>query len=325
MNEKTGIPDKIVDWNTRGRNAIQPLSFPERGRIIVDIEQRISSEKVPLFLATVLERKEEKEKSPAAFFSMHSTALDIPMRVEVPLRALIKGGNELKGTHSVYLHALLSDDGEEFLYYGITKRSWSLRFTEHTKAAVQEKSRRLFPQKLNELIEARAAEISGEEDERPKLSGIVSAICAVGLDEGAAMDAEEYLVEKYSLSSKHRNGLNMIPGGYEGMRSLHKVRLADKKSFLDTEAREVVLDKYLQKHPQLGIPKPGVAERWNDPTYAESVICGRENRLSADQVREIRYLDAVGTSVDQITAQIGALNKTQVQRVIERRTYTRIQ
>ena len=195
LNEQTGIPDKIVYWNARGGNARQPLSFPERGRIIVDIEQRTHPERGPLILATVLENKEEKEKSPAAFFSMHSIALDMPMRVEVPLRALIKGGNKLKGTYSVYLHALLSDDGEEFLYYGITKRSWNLRFNEHTKAAVQENSHRLFPRKLNELIEARAAEISGEEDERPKLSGIVSAICAVGLDERAAMDVEEYLVD----------------------------------------------------------------------------------------------------------------------------------
>lgn len=324
LNEQTGIPDKIVDWNARGASAKQPLSFPKRGRIIIDIEQCTSPEKGPLVLATVLERKNEKEKSPAAFFSMRSMLLDIPMRVEVPLRALIKGGKKLKGTYSVYLHALLSDDGEEFLYYGITKRSWSLRFNEHTKAAVQKNPRRLFPQKLNELIEARVAEIHGAEDENPKLSGIVSAICAIGLDERAAMDVEEYLVDKYSLSSKHRNGLNMIPGGYEGIRSLHRMSLVKEGPFLDTEAREEVLDKYLQEHPQLGIPKPGVAEKWNDPAYAEAVICARENRLSADQVREIRYLAALGIGVDQITEQTGALNTGQVRRVIEGGTYTRI-
>src|SRR3546814_8833775 len=81
-------------------------------------------------------------------------------------------------------------------------------------------SQRLFPRKLEELIDARAAEVSGVPDGRPKLAGIITAICAAGLMEAQAMNVEEYLVDKYSLSSKHKNGLNMIPGGYEGIRSL---------------------------------------------------------------------------------------------------------
>jgi hypothetical protein len=66
---------------------------------------------------------------------MHSPLLDIPMRLEIPLRAVIRGGPALYGTYSVYLHALLADDGTEFVYYGITKRGWNLRFAEHTKSA----------------------------------------------------------------------------------------------------------------------------------------------------------------------------------------------
>jgi hypothetical protein len=325
LNEQTKIPDKIVAWNKNGGNLSQPLSFPDHGRIIVDITERLASDGRLLLVSEVLKKHNEKEKAPVAFFTMRSLSLDVPMRVEVPLRALIKGAPKLRGTYSVYLHALLDSEQNEFVYYGITKRGWSMRFTEHTKAALQSQSRRLFPLKLNDLIEARVAELAGQSDERPKLTGVISAICAIGLDEDAAMDTEEYLVDKYSLSSKHPHGLNMIPGGREGIRVLHSLSLGGRRNSLETEEREAVLDDYLRSHPQLGIPKPGIAEKWNDPAYAEAVICARENRLSADQVREIRYLAAMGMTTGQIRAKIGALDDGQVRRVIGGRTYSRIQ
>ncbi|MDQ6867497.1 MAG: hypothetical protein M3178_03515 [Pseudomonadota bacterium] len=277
-----------------------------------------------LYFSTVLESKSEKETTPVVFFRMHSPTLNIPMRVEVPLRTLIKGGMNLKGTYAVYLHAILSDDGHEFLYYGITKRGWSMRFNEHVESAVRDGSRRLFPLKLKELIEARSAQLYGVTTDEPKLAGIVTSICAIGLDEGSAMDVEEYLVDKYSLSSKYANGLNMIPGGREGIRALHKLSLGSKAPLAETEDREALLDEYLRTHPQLGKPKPGVAEKWNDPAYAEAVICARENRLSADQVREIRYLAALGNSIDQVRIWTGALDDGQVSRVLKGRTYSRI-
>lgn len=323
LNKQSGIPDKIVAWNKRGGNARRPLSFPGHGRLIVEITQSFSPTKGMMHLAQVIEKEDEKT-APVAFFSMQSPSLDIPMRAEVPLRALIKGGPELAGTYTVYLHALLSDDGREFVYYGITKRGWNLRFSEHTKAAFEVGSRRLFPQKLNELADARAAERSGQRDGRPKLTGIVSAVCAIGVDEDMALDIEEYLVDKYSLSSKHPCGLNMIPGGREGLRSLHKLSGRSPESLVETDSRETALDDYLKLHPQLGIPKPGVAEKWNDPAYAEAVICARENRLTAEQVREIRYLAAIGAEIDQIRLKVGALDDGQVHRVIDGRTYARI-
>jgi hypothetical protein len=274
--------------------------------------------------AQILEKKEERETAPVAFFSTRSLALDIPMRVEVPLRALIKGCPKLKGTYVVYLHALLSDDGRSYVYYGITKRGWNLRFLEHTKSALQNDTRRLFPQKFNELVSARLAQRSGTVDPRPKLAGLITSICAVGLQEEAAMDVEEYLVDKYSFAQKHELGLNMIPGGREGIHALHRLVGDAHKGLADTEMREAALDTYFKQHPQLGIPKPGVAESWNDPAYAEAVICGRENRLSAEQVRQIRYLAAIGTPVGQIATQVGASNISQVRRVLTGRTYARI-
>src|SRR3546814_17792946 len=90
-----------------------------------------------------------------------------------------------------------------------------------------------------------AAEVSGVPDGRPKLAGIITAICAAGLMEAQAMNVEEYLVDKYSLSSKHKNGLNMIPGGYEGIRSLNRLSIIQQPAVSDTAARAQILDGQL--------------------------------------------------------------------------------
>jgi hypothetical protein len=243
----------------------------------------------------------------------------------VPLRALMKGGQDLKGKYVVYLHALLADNGEDYVYYGITKRGWNRRFMEHTNTALGDETRRLFPLKFQALLRAQADKRMGKKTSEVGLRGLVSTICAIGLDADAAMDVEEYLVDKYSLASRHPLGLNMIPGGKEGIRRLHELVGPRKdKALEDTEDREEALNEYLGKHPGLGVPKPGVAAKWNDPAYAEAVICGRENRLSADQVREIRYLAALGNAREAIRDAVGAIDLGQVDRVLAGRTYSRI-
>jgi hypothetical protein len=50
---------------------------------------------------------------------------------------------------------------------------------------------------------------------------------------------------------------------------------------IESAEREAVLERYLQSDPHLGKPKAGVAEKWNDPAYAEAVICAREKHLTA--------------------------------------------
>jgi hypothetical protein len=323
LNEKTQIPDFIVSWNGQNPSTRASLAFPDRGRIILEICQSLTKQG-PLFCASVLEATKENETAPVVHLKMHSPTLDIPMRVEIPLRALINGGARLEGTYSVYLHALLCDAGQEFVYYGITKRGWNKRFTEHLETALGAGSRRLFPAKLNELLSARADHIRGENRTNPMLSGVITSICAVGLNEDSAMDAEEYLVDKYSLSSKHPNGLNMIPGGREGIRVLRRLSIGGEASLTESDEREEFLNEYLKVHPLFGRPNPGVAAMWDDPAYAEAVICGRENRLNAGQVREIRYLAAMGNNIRQIKDRIGAVDEGQVSRVLASRTYSRI-
>ena len=324
LNATTKIPDEIIAWNRRGGLSSGRLKLESDGRIAIEVAERFSPQHGKLYSATVIRNKSETEAAPVVLLRTQSLALDIPMRIEIPLRALLRGGPDLEGKYVVYLHVLFSDDGNEYVYYGITKRGWNSRFSEHMKAALGQQQARLFPKKIADLIDARVAQLAGRNDARPKLDGVINALCAVGVDKDMATDIEEYLVDKYSLASKHPRGLNMIPGGREGIRFLHLLAGTREESLVDTEDREVAFVEFRVGHSLVGVPNPGVAAAWDDPAYAEAVICGRENRLSAPQVRQIRYLAAVGHNLESIKASVGALNDGQIRRVLAGRTYSRI-
>tara|TARA_R110000765_G_scaffold353603_1_gene443522 strand:- start:273 stop:836 length:564 start_codon:yes stop_codon:yes gene_type:complete len=186
---------------------------------------------------------------------------------------------------------------------------------------------------MRSLARSALAEKRGLPDIKPKISGVYSTLCANGMTQKVAMDLEEYLVDKYSLEATHTNGLNMIPGGYAGIRALHKLRGKNgaplvsenqKNQFMSTEQREKILDGYLLQNPRVGVPNPGAAEKWKDDAYAEAVICGREERLDPEQVRAIRYLSATGLETDVILQKVAALNLRQVEGVLSGKHYSRI-
>jgi len=249
-------------------------------------------------------------------------------RIEVPLRILLRGSPDLNKTYTVYLHTLVTDTDEMFNYYGLTKRGWNIRFNEHWREGARNyKTRRLFPLKVRSLIQSNMARKNGGLNGGAKLKHINTVLCTNGASQNHAMNAEEYLVDKYSLNSKHPNGLNMIPGGYAGIKALHKLRGENpnkNNQFMSTEQRERLLDEYLLKNPRVGVPNPGAAEKWKDDAYAEAVICGPENRLNPDQVRETRYLSATGLEPDVILQKVGALNLRQVEGVLSGKHYSRI-
>jgi len=91
LDKQTGIPCRVVQWNSLGANLRQPLLLPERGPIIVEVRRHLHREKGFIHVATVREQKNSECRAPAIFVKMRCSVLDIPMRVEVPLRALVKG------------------------------------------------------------------------------------------------------------------------------------------------------------------------------------------------------------------------------------------
>ncbi|WP_319946024.1 hypothetical protein [Mesorhizobium sp. AR07] len=68
---------------------------------------------------------------------------------------------------------------------------------------------------------------------------------------------------------------------------------------------------------------PWVSQKWKDDAWAVAQICGRDDRLSVEQVRAIRELARIPPA-KTIAERIGARNREQVQRVIDGETYTRV-
>jgi hypothetical protein len=218
LDEKTGYVSQVQAWVHGGGLHNGECPTLPTGRIVADVTETMSAEKKIIHAAAILKVEKEAGIAPVLFLSMVSPVLDIGMRVEVPLRAVLQGNPPLENTYIVYLHILLTSEGKDLVYYGITKRGWNLRFSEHTRSAVAQKSRRLFARTLRDLITARAEELYGVPNGKPKLRGLITTIIATGLRHSEALDVEEAMVEKYSLASKHPNGLNMIPGGTAGLR-----------------------------------------------------------------------------------------------------------
>lgn len=217
LDEKNGYVSQVQEWVRGGGLHNGECPTLPTGRIVADVTEAMNAEKKILHTAAILNVVKEAGIAPVVFLSMVSPVLDLGMRVEVPLRAVLQGNPPLENTYTVYLHVLLTSEGKDLVYYGITKRGWNLRFNEHTRSAVAQKSRRLFARTLRDLIMARAEELYRVPDERPKLRGLITTICATGLPYDEALSVEEAMVEKYSLASKHPNGLNMIPGGAAGL------------------------------------------------------------------------------------------------------------
>jgi len=148
----------------------------------------------------------------------------------------------------------------------------------------------------------------------------VSSLLDINLTFEQAMDWEELHVEKLAYGP---NGLNMIPGGFEGLRQLHKLGIIARQD-ISLEDRERAMAEYLRQNPRKGIPNPFMAELWKDDNHYLKVNEAHPKRLSVPQVRRIRELAADGISVEEIITEVGALNETQVKNVIAGRTYQRV-
>jgi hypothetical protein len=134
------------------------------------------------------------------------------------------------------------------------------------------------------------------------------------------MGWEEWAVDREMAAG---TSLNMIPGGFKGMKFLHEHRLT-KSQRITLEERDEAIVRYQGQNPRVGVPNLIVSELWNNAQYAENVICGAEGRLSVEQVRKIRELNELAISVEEITHLVAARNQLQVERLLKGITYSRI-
>lgn len=194
-----------------------------------------------------------------------------------------------------------------YFYVGVTTRSWQTRWAEHQRA-IKNGSPLLFHRKFR------------EESQNGGISYVNHKVMAITDNIDALYEAEEFLVEGHWQDERR---LNMIPGGKSGLRYLRENGLIAKSVVPIPDQRDPILSKWFKEHPRKGLPAPWVAEKWRDNDWAIAQICGRDGRLSAEQVRAIRQL-ANEYTAEEIYSRIGAKDVGQVLRVLDGQTYTRV-
>lgn len=200
--------------------------------------------------------------------------------ISVPLNDMLKGAPLAEHTHSLYVHAF---DGEAPLsYVGITRQRWYDRLSQHERSA-QAGSPYLFHKALRDKRGDKVAHL----------------IIATSLAHETVMQLEEEFVEEFTL---YPLGLNMIPGGFAGIRYLHTLGIKAQTA----RERDVAIESMVARESIEGRPNPLCAARWvSDQEYVNRVICGHGDRLTIDQVRKIRMFSASGKPVPRIAELIG--------------------
>ncbi|MDC0362764.1 hypothetical protein OAN12_06955 [Halioglobus sp.] len=233
-------------------------------------------------------------------------------QLRMPLQFLIKGYPLRKSGSMGYAHGMCPDgrgegpDHQQYVYLGITQRHWVKRFKEHMRGVEKgEKKKfyntwRAFSGTPNVVYQ--------------------SEVCIINATYQDVMDWEEEWVDRDMMAGK---SLNMIPGGFKGIRELHKLGIKAGHT-VDSYNRAI---KILERRsPHAGIPNAALAKLWQDDDYAANMICNTNlGRLEIAQVQRIRELNYCEIPVEKITEMVGATNVEQVKRVLAGETYTRIQ
>jgi hypothetical protein len=202
-------------------------------------------------------------------------------------------------------HVEKDGNSDKYDYVGITGRNWLLRLNEHI-GEVRRGSRKRFHKAWRENL---------------GLSNINYSSQLVNVNQSfeEAMNWEEETVDQIANGP---NGLNMIPGGFKGLKYLHKLRLTDRIN-ISLEEREEAIIKFIKRNPRKGIPNPFLSELWKDDDFYLKIMEARPKSLSPDQVRRIKKLHKSGMPIEEIVKEVGAINSSQVKRVIDGKTYTR--
>lgn len=195
-----------------------------------------------------------------------------------------------------------------FFYVGVTTRSWQKRWSEH-KRAINGGSSLLFHRKYR------------EEMQKGRITYVNHKVMGITDNLEKLYSTEEFLIEGHWEDQRR---LNMIPGGKSGLRYLRENGLLQQFAVPMPDDRERIICDWLKEHPRKGLPAPWVAEKWRDNDWAIAQICGRDDRFSVEQIRAIRKL-AEEYSAEEIFMRIGAKNVAQVERVLNGKTYSRVE
>jgi hypothetical protein len=182
------------------------------------------------------------------------------------------------------------------VYIGKTSVGISKRLRQHVQSAAKGSTTRFH----------RA--IAGGYGYAPMLP-TVTAIDRAATEEGA-YDLEEWYIKQY-FESRDFGVLNTTHS-----RKAIAALLEQFPHLFDKKKKE-------QAEEMLHAARSGGANPWDDPLYAESVICNNERNFNSDEVRQIRMLSGLSSSVSEI-ARTFSTSPQRISKVIAGDTYARI-
>jgi len=313
--EYCGLIDRLVEHNKRTFN-----KGCGSGRLL-DVRIDVAQALYVLDKGINTQVRDRPYLGPAQLHTIVQYEGGIGWKTLVPLQYLLKGWGDANSGHQCYVHSISKDlpqkgsvdqllsrmmsDEDSFYYVGITSRNWLERLDEHISEA-RRGNRRSFYQVLRES--------TGWQDVLYTCS-----LREVNKSYDEAMNWEEAQVDKIASD---QYGLNMIPGGFKGLKYLHKLRIT-KKERISVEERDQAIAEYCRQNPRKGIPNPFIKSWWEDNEHYEQVNEANPKRLSVEQRKDIRRLHLEGISLPVIAKQVGALDERQVKDFLSGKTYKR--
>lgn len=245
--------------------------------------------------------------------------------VSVPLQCVIKHWGKVESGHMIYEHNIspmdyAQDEFKSASYIGLTSRNWQTRYKEHQRDALTG-SELLFHTTLASVFPKGGISQIGMGAFELVRSGLclISELQYVNLTFDEAMQVEEKMVER----TLNPNGLNMIPGGFAGMKFLHKLGLLKRERSTVNE-RDFASAKYLRRQQRPTNPAPWVTDKWQTDEYYEQVILGRKNTLSREQIQSIRKYGIEWNFSPEVIANLSGANLRQVRDVLSGKYYSRV-
>jgi hypothetical protein len=237
---------------------------------------------------------------------------NIARSISLPLQPLLDGWGDVGEGHQGYSHSIaFLDDGGRFLeqwyYIGITSRNWLERMEEHLREIRAGSGKRFH-----------AAWRTYAGNSRVLLG---SELIVLNHSYEGVMAWEE---EQVDILMAKGNSLNMIPGGFKGLRFLHEHRLTTGTDISLDDREEAIIAFARQNGPRVGVPNLLLAKLWQDDEFYLKVLAGRDDVLTPAQVIEIRRLAVEGKDERSILEMVAARNVEQIRRVIDGKTYRRI-
>lgn len=249
----------------------------------------------------------EDEPAPPTLRFRRKTASGDEWNIVVPLQPLLKGFPIRESGAMGYAHTILVGPGippKVYEYVGITQRDWVVRMREHLRGIANGERKKFY----------NAWRTMGG-----PTTVYHSALMRINATYEEIMVWEEEEVDRLMLEG---SALNMIPGGFKGLKFLHQLGANVPRT---VEGKRKAVEEFERANPQAGRPNPLMSKMWEDDAYAQKMICNTKlGRLEQEQVIRARQLGFAGVAPEDIVGEIGARNVEQVQNIIDGKTYTRI-